>query len=624
MARNSEVETGADAGEPRARGRLRGWSILSLLVVGAVGAVVIITAAFYFDQFTEGNYFCGVLCHPNRPEWVTHEVSSHAEVECGECHVGPGLLPKVTAKIFGVQELIALVTNSYSRPIEPPVERLRPAQEICEQCHWPAKFYGDRVVQNSHFASDESNSESLTYLILRTGGGDMHPLEGPAIHWHIDNPVYYVARDAERQDIPWVGVQQSDGALVEYVSVTDPLTAEERDRLPRRTMDCLDCHNRATHRFEKPENSVDDALTSGRLDSSLPFIKREAVDLLSASYSTHEEGIAAMNQLDDFYSAKLPAVYSEKKQQIADAVAMLQEIYGQTVFPSMNVTWQAYADNIGHADFAGCFRCHEGQHLSADGESIRLHCSICHSIPVVTRPGQQTNLASVVSFITQARSQPESHKATNFIRDHRFLANDSCTECHGTIEFGTDNSSFCANEACHGRQWPQADLDAAFPHPVPFEGKHAQVWCNDCHEGVAKPANIEDCASCHEPPQQPHFGPQCADCHSPVGWGESVANLNMKVSPVPHPVLADLDCALCHGEGKTYAAPPSHIGISNTACDLCHQVQVLVDVPPVPHTVEDRSNCLACHAETGLAPVPPDHRAWTNQDCLVCHKRPDQ
>jgi hypothetical protein len=320
----------------------------------------------------------------------------------------------------------------------------------------------------------------------------------------------------------------------------------------------------------------------------------------------------------------LPTVSGEKRQQIAEAVAVLQQIYGQTVFPRMNVTWQAYADNIGHADFAGCFRCHEGQHLTAGGESIRLHCSICHSIPVVTRPGQEANLASVVSYITEARSQPDSHGATNFIRDHRFLANDSCTECHGTIKFGTDNSSFCANEACHGRQWPQADLNAAFPHPVELEGGHAQVWCNDCHEGAAKPADIEDCASCHDPPQQPHLGPRCVDCHSPAGWEESAANLNMKVSPVPHPVSVGLDCASCHGEGQPYEAPPSHKGIQNTSCDRCHQVQVLVDVPPVPHTAEERSNCLSCHVEGGLVPVPTDHRPWTNSQCLVCHRTAGQ
>lgn len=599
----------------------RPWKqrVLLWLVGGAVGAVLVIVAAYYLDVATESAEFCGLLCHPNYPQYVTHEVSDHARVECGTCHIGPGLAPKVMAKVYGTEELFLLLTNQYERPIAPPVKRLRPAREICEQCHWPQRFYDDRVHSVSTFAEDERNSETQTYLILRTGGGETYPEQGPAIHWHIENPVWYVARDPERQDIPWVGVMGSGGELVEYWSQENPITPEELESLPRREMDCLDCHNRVTHVFRKPALSVDEALSSGRIDRSLPYIKREAVKLLSASYPAQEAGVEAMEELAQFYSSQHPDVYATKRQAIDQAVEVLRDIYSHTVFPEMNVTWQAYADNIGHTDFPGCFRCHDGQHQSAEGDSIRLHCNICHSVPVITRPEQEPDLTHIISFIAQAGREPESHTETNFIRDHRFQANESCADCHGDVEFGYDNGSFCANYACHGQEWPQADLDAAYPHPIELVGQHSQALCYECHLGDPSPPS-DDCAACHSPADEPHYGPDCSQCHTPEGWKESAVSWSTDVPLVPHRVEGASDCLLCHGEGEALEFPTTHQGIPSESCLLCHQAASLAGVSAIPHPLEGRDDCVACHREGGLEPPPVDHEERTNESCLLCHK----
>ena len=95
--------------------------------------------------------------------------------------------------------------------------------------------------------------------------------------------------------------------------------------------------------------------------------------------------------------------------------------------------------------------------------------------------------------------KPDSHLAADFALTHRILADDSCSDCHGTIEYGTDNSSFCANEICHDQAWPEPPAVASFVHPAVIAGRHAQLTCNECHQGVREPA-IEDCATCHQPP----------------------------------------------------------------------------------------------------------------------------
>ena len=130
--------------------------------------------------------------------------------------------------------------------------------------------------------------------------------------------------------------------------------------------------------------------------------------------------------------------------------------------------------------------------------------------------------------------------------DHRFQANGDCEECHGEIDFGADDSSFCANSSCHGEAWPLVELDAGFEHPIELEGKHAEVWCHDCHEGVRKPEF--ECANCHEPPE-PHFGDTARTATRRHGfegadWGD-----------FEHPMAlegahASADCSDCHIEGQ--------------------------------------------------------------------------
>jgi len=46
----------------------------------------------------------------------------------------------------------------------------------------------------------------------------------------------------------------------------------------------------------------------------------------------------------------------------------------------MKVSWGSYANNIGHMDFPGCFRCHDDSHKAKDGTTISQDCSTCHTL----------------------------------------------------------------------------------------------------------------------------------------------------------------------------------------------------------------------------------------------------
>ncbi|MGC8875057.1 MAG: cytochrome c3 family protein [Chloroflexia bacterium] len=441
--------------------RLCGWLsrrrwYVSVPLVLAAGIVAYLLIAGLLD-WANSTRFCGTTCHSMTPEYTAYQESFHARVRCAECHVGPGLAAEVQAKWQGIRELWLYVTNTYERPIPSPVENLRPARETCEECHWPEVFYSDRAVVIPHYADDEANTRTNTYMLVKIGGGTSRKGQGKGIHWHIENRVEYIATDPQRQNIPWVRAQLN-GRTVTFVDVTQPLSDAQIASAEIRVMDCMDCHNRATHIFRSAATAVDEAMANGRLPTDLPYLRKQAVEVMQASYTTQDEALAAIAAIPDFYRQNYPGIYEQRREALDRAVQVLQEIYRYSHFPDARVYPDTYPDNLGHSQFPGCFRCHDGKHLSSDGQSIRLHCNICHTIPQTVVEGQPAPAISL-----REPAQPESHLASNWIAEHRTVVDASCSSCH-------EPQTFCANVNCHGRSWPYVDLSVVtppFPLPTP-------------------------------------------------------------------------------------------------------------------------------------------------------------
>ncbi|MBI2369384.1 MAG: cytochrome C [Deltaproteobacteria bacterium] len=383
------------------------------LVLSSVGS-------YQAYQFSDSVTFCGQVCHGvMKPEFVAYQASPHARVPCVECHVGPGATWFVRSKLSGSYQVYAVSLNRYPRPIPSPIKSLRPAQETCEQCHWPEKFWGDRFKVITHFGSDEKNTPRQIRMLIRTGGGSPTTGLTTGIHWHMNimNEVWYIATDRQRQEIPWVRVRDMQGRVAEYVAKDAKLTPAEIARAEKRRMDCMDCHNRPSHVFLPPDQAVDQALLAGRIDRTIPFIKRQAVEVLAKPYPSAEaahEGIATA--LDAFYFTRYRAVYDRRRPAIGAAIAEVQRLYETNVFPEMKVDWRTHPNNIGHFYYSGCFRCHDGQHVSREGKVIRKECEICHTIL-----GQEEGGRPMVD----ARGRPFRHPVE--IGD---LSEATCSGCH--------------------------------------------------------------------------------------------------------------------------------------------------------------------------------------------------
>jgi nitrate/TMAO reductase-like tetraheme cytochrome c subunit len=369
-------------------------------------------------EYTDSVQFCGQLCHAvMHPEFTAHQASPHARVTCVECHVGAGASWYVRSKLSGARQVVKTVMNTYPRPIETPVANLRPAPETCEQCHWPRKFWGAQLKVINHFASDEHNTPRQLQLLIKTGGGDANAGQASGIHWHMNiaNIVTY-ASDPNRQNIPYVQIQDAKGNITEYFA--NGAKPEEIAKMGRRRMDCVDCHNRPTHIYLPPDRSVDDSLAANRIDPSLPYVKQQSVQVLTAEYKTTPDAMQAIaTAIPAFYREKYPQVAGTKQTQIKAAVADLQRIFRTTIFPEMKVDWRTHPNNVGHFYFQGCFRCHDGNHVSKDGRTISKDCDSCH-----TMLAQQEGVKSLVA---STAGVPFKHPV-----DLGDLTAVNCSDCH--------------------------------------------------------------------------------------------------------------------------------------------------------------------------------------------------
>ncbi len=360
-----------DLNDARTRG-----VVLASIAIGLVSMVLIAGATYKGVEVMESVAFCGTTCHTvMQPEYTAFQRSSHSKLRCADCHIGSGADWFVKSKLSGSWQLVSVAFNLYPTPIPTPVHNLRPARETCEQCHWPTKHVGDKLKVHTKFADDETNSMTKTVMLMKVGGQQGSTSSG--IHWHVDRGVKIrYLTDASRQKIYDVELTAPDGKVSLYKTEARPAGASEW-----RAMDCVDCHNRPSHTYKNASVEVDSAIEDGRIDKTLPFIKREGLRVLQGTYASHEEAQAGIaKEVDTFYKTKYAEVATSKAAAVTSAGKALGEIYAWNVFPKMKVTWGTYPNNLGHDDTPGCFRCHDKKHAKDDGTKIGANCKTCHTV----------------------------------------------------------------------------------------------------------------------------------------------------------------------------------------------------------------------------------------------------
>jgi hypothetical protein len=357
-------------------------------VTFSVGGVLLLLfsafGSFKAYEYTDSDQFCGETCHTvMEPEYTAYQFSPHAKVGCVQCHIGSGADWFVRAKISGSYQLYAVAVNNYPKPIPTPIENLRPAQETCEQCHWPKHFFSEKLEVNTYYLADERNTKWDIDLLMKVGGGNIEAGPTSGIHWHMNiaHEVTYKALDRERQVIPWVRSRNPEGVETIYRSTEVDVDDDSLGRAFTRRMDCIDCHNRPTHIYRPPAPSVNHLMSLGWISPSLPSIKSVSVEALEGEYSTKPGALDTIGlKMEEYYRENHPEVLSTMRTELDSAIGEVRKIYRRNYFPEMRTDWKKFPDNIGHLYYNGCFRCHDGKHQTAEGKVLSKDCNTCHTI----------------------------------------------------------------------------------------------------------------------------------------------------------------------------------------------------------------------------------------------------
>ena len=169
----------------------------------------------------------------------------------------------------------------------------------------------------------------------------------------------------------------------------------------------------------------------------------------------------------------------------------MKVLYRLAATPVMRITATTYPDNLGHTDFVGCFRCHDGGHnLVKDGAvtatTIPSSCDTCHTFPQIGGA-----IASLPLGVP-----PDTHDDRLWVFNHRLVAQgvdpgtNSCGECHAR--------DYCSN--CHATGAITVDHDEMLTNHAQAIRTSGAAACAYCHQPVY-------CARCHNEPVLPGSAP---------------------------------------------------------------------------------------------------------------------
>jgi hypothetical protein len=256
---------------------------------------------------------------------------------------------------------------------------------------------------------------------------------------NLGNEITFIASDTQRQVIPWIRVQDRNGKVTEYYDRSRRPTAAQIASSEKRRLDCIDCHNRPAHAYLSPDVALDQSFAAGRLDPALPYLKRKAVEVLDKPYSTEQEALKTIaSDLDTFYRTNYSQLYAQKADAIKTAISETQRIFKTYFFPEMKTNWATHPNNIGHLYSSGCFRCHDGEHVSNTGKVIRNDCNVCHTVLSDSARPAKVSLTMDVKHPVDLgglsdRKCDTCHKANEPFRHPVNLGDISmfqCVECH--------------------------------------------------------------------------------------------------------------------------------------------------------------------------------------------------
>jgi c(7)-type cytochrome triheme protein len=338
------------------------------------------------------------------------------------------------------------------------------------------------------------------------------------------------------------------------------------------------------------------------------------------SYATADEADRGIDaQIRDFYQKQYPALAQAQDQNLKAAIAETKRIYHLNFFPEMKVSWQAYPENIGHKEFPGCFRCHDGKHVSAGGKLINRDCGACHEFLERGTGGALVRMAATPAF---AHPWKLAGKHAELLCGACHTGGPAkpatCRGCHGIAESGSPMAGMQCKE-CHLKEQQVKPLATCTTCHGALAGLHQKVphkaaGCVACHAPHQwKVEGRDRCLTCHGDRAQHNPGAACSECHEyrPTTAAVKPGAPPAKGGPLPITFRADPN-----SPGPVTFEHAKHLA-KGAKCADCHptlfKMQKGADKLSMDSMGEGKL-CGACHNGTKAFGVMDGDR------CATCHK----
>jgi hypothetical protein len=159
-----------------------------------------------------------------------------------------------------------------------------------------------------------------------------------------------------------------------------------------------------------------------KIDPTIPYIKLASMTALEDNFSNTGdvyEGIK--NSVWRFYESKGIKLPDNQTTSVEKVIYELSEIQKKNNFPAMRANWTQFPNNIGHIYTLGCFRCHDGKHVSNEGKVISRNCNVCHTII------NQKGLGGAENVVNEKGEIQFMHPGGI----DKFVKDKNCPDCHG-------------------------------------------------------------------------------------------------------------------------------------------------------------------------------------------------
>jgi predicted CXXCH cytochrome family protein len=523
--------------------------------------VLLIFLGIQLYEFTESPDFCARYCHSMEPYVQTYEnpgnntiLQTHIEheVECADCHNGPGIIGTAKSRIAGLTMVLSELSNEYD------------ADNLQAE------------VPNEHCSKGQCHG-SVDWVIQTVTGEEFHPFTNNGTK---DPEIGESCTTCHNPRIGGTGLSKASCALCH------DLTPEELNDHETRTCGKTTCHGKTDEIGHRPTKPKEDACINchNRLHPSDARVPYSVVD------SYEREGVHIdLSVNNDFCS---DCHREEFDGFTATSTGECRDCHSEHK--------ETFAPHESPADLSfECNDCHQSLSTQHSPQPITFRkfiatldnefCSTCHNEEYEAYTNFNTGSC------TDCHIDHEKPQAAHIIPTATF---ETCTLCHYQMEQRHDPSqvnfagfpkSDFQNELCSSCHYDEFNVFTSFNTGS----------CLDCHSSHSKPGaphittdQYDACKSCHSSIDSRHDPKEvifdtssiwidqefCSGCHKnvyesltdPVGDHKHTSRPCVNCHGVHREVQVDFgNCVSCHSENLP--STPVH-NKSTTGCPDCHDV----------------------------------------------------